>query len=51
MLRRFVPAVAAIALLIPAAAACGSGDDAGSSGDAGATHRQFVAGLTAGAVK
>jgi hypothetical protein len=37
MLRRFVPAVAAIALLIPAVAACGSGNDAGSSGDAAGT--------------
>jgi multiple sugar transport system substrate-binding protein len=43
MLRRFAPAVAAIALLIPAAAACGSGDDAGSSGDAAGTTLTYWA--------
>ena len=43
MLRRFAPAVAAIALLIPAAAACGSGNDAGSSGDAAGTTLTYWA--------
>jgi multiple sugar transport system substrate-binding protein len=43
MLRRFAPAVAAIALLIPAAAACGSSNDAGSSGDAAGTTLTYWA--------
>jgi multiple sugar transport system substrate-binding protein len=43
MLRRFAPAVAAIALLIPAAAACGSDDDTGSTGAAAGTTLTYWA--------